>query len=84
MDSKNVSYVQYLHSLNSHYSETSVNPGEFEDKKFDKEVLSTDYRNRNGKMNNKGSDYNTWIGITPETNSNTINLKDYNLQDKEK
>ena len=76
MDSKNIKYFQYLHSVNSHFHETSINDG----KKVGYSDL--DIRRINSETNNGVKDeYYGWKNIAPMIKSgNKVKLEDYNLQ----
>ena len=76
MDSKNIKYFQYLHSVNSHFHETSINDG----KKVGYSDL--DIRRRNSKpLNDVKDEYYGWKNIAPMIkNGNKVKLEDYNLQ----
>ena len=76
MDSKNVKYFQYLHSVNSHFHETSFNDGK------KKGYSDLDIRKRNSKpLDDVKDEYHGWKNIAPMIKSgNKVKLENYNLQ----
>ncbi len=76
MDSKNVKYFQYLHSVDSHYHETST-PMHNDSDNYN----PLDVKKQNSKRLPQGDDYTGWNNIAPPIkDGNIVDLKKYNLQ----